>query len=62
MIDFLKLMISQVPIFIELKQAIDAIQEIPYFKTIALVGSITAAISFIPQIPKIIRKLKRWDY
>lgn len=62
MIDFLKQMIEQIPIFIKLNQAIDILQEIPYFKTIALAGSIIAAINFIPRLPKIIRKFKRWDY
>lgn len=58
MIDFLKQMAAQIPIFIELKQAIDIMQQIPYFKIISLAGSIAAVIIFLPKIPKIIKKIK----
>lgn len=62
MIAFLKQMIEQIPIFIELKHAIDTMQEHAYFETFAIAASIITAIKLIPAIPKIIRKFKLWNY
>lgn len=49
-----------------LKQSIEQMLELDYFRTIAKATSIIAAICLLPKIPRminaIIRKFKRWDF
>lgn len=55
---------ENIPYFIAIKNAIDQMLELDYFKAIAIGASIIGAIRLIPQLPKIIdrliRKISTW--